>query len=201
VNLQPWVSEGSRGPNPLYLGIWYFAIKLLVEECFSLRFGVGKLKFHHCWPPLEKSFWPPPGKFHYCPPWKKIFAAPFEKNLPSFYVCIQKKFRRLRSIPHTWGGNSGFYLVQELIAIIACAKRFYSPHSAAQSTATNSPFMGKSAPLCFKWFHQNFIFQFVFAVIRIISFLRFSFFAETTANTSRVSQECRWNFVTRFQST
>jgi len=25
-----------------------------IEKCFSLSFGVGKMKFHHCWLPLEK---------------------------------------------------------------------------------------------------------------------------------------------------
>jgi len=59
--------KGGRGVlTSLEFEIWYFPISLLVEICFSLSFGVGEVKSHHCWSPalknsnfghpLEKSF-------------------------------------------------------------------------------------------------------------------------------------------------
>jgi len=50
-----WASE--EGTLPPDFEIWFFAINFLMEKC-SFSFGVGKMKFHHCWP-LKKSFRPP----------------------------------------------------------------------------------------------------------------------------------------------
>jgi len=46
------------GPCPtLDFEFWYFPMNVLEEKCFSY-FRVGKIKFHHCWHPLEKCLWP-----------------------------------------------------------------------------------------------------------------------------------------------
>jgi len=44
--------------------------------------GVGKMKFNHCWPHLEKSFW--------LPQEESTIALPLEKILPTpMVVCYR----------------------------------------------------------------------------------------------------------------
>jgi len=45
---------GRGGKVPLGFKLYYFAINVSVEKCFSFSFGVDKMKFHHCWPTLEE---------------------------------------------------------------------------------------------------------------------------------------------------
>jgi len=45
------VGTGVHGETTAFPGFWNlinFGIDFLVEKCFSLSFGVGKMKFHHC---------------------------------------------------------------------------------------------------------------------------------------------------------
>jgi len=62
--ISPWASDGGGRPP----GFWKFHQKRL----FSW-FRVGKSKFHHFWPPLEK-FWKYPLA---ASPWKKSFRRQF----------------------------------------------------------------------------------------------------------------------------
>ena len=48
---QPWRFA------PLDFKIWYFSINILAKKHFSFSFGVGKMKFNICCPPIKKSFW------------------------------------------------------------------------------------------------------------------------------------------------
>ena len=68
----PWASKGNA--FSLDFEMWHFAINSLVGKYFALTFGVGKFKFHYCWPPTKKYF---------CPPLEKSTTAPMEKILPT----------------------------------------------------------------------------------------------------------------------
>jgi len=64
----PWSSEGRAG------GRWPpLDFEIISKKRLFFQFRVGKNKFHHFWPPLEKIF----GKYPTAtPPWKKIFPTP-----------------------------------------------------------------------------------------------------------------------------
>ena len=64
----PRVSEG--GEEGLDFEIWIF--QLMVKKKNVFLFRVGKIKFHHCCPPLEKSLWPLLDNSPVGPPWKKL---------------------------------------------------------------------------------------------------------------------------------
>jgi len=50
-----WASEGGA-KIALDLKIDIFRLNIQQKRLFS-KFGMGKMKCHHLWPPLEKSFW------------------------------------------------------------------------------------------------------------------------------------------------
>jgi len=75
------VGRGQGGLCPLDFEIWHFSITLLAKKIVLVVSG-AKIKFHHFWSPLEKSFWlplenrPPSWKIHHWPPFEKILPMP-----------------------------------------------------------------------------------------------------------------------------
>ena len=66
--------------RPLDFENWYFTINFLVEKCFSLSFGMGKMNFYHFFPP-GRILLSTPGKIHHWPPDGKILPTPH-------YQCV-----------------------------------------------------------------------------------------------------------------
>jgi len=63
---------GKGGKVPTGFRNVIIAINFSVEKCFSLSFGVGKMKFHHCRPPHRKNL--------LATSWTNPLLVPLEKN-------------------------------------------------------------------------------------------------------------------------
>jgi len=53
------VEEGAGVSDPLDLEIWHFLITLFCKKILFAYFWAEKMKFHHFWLPMKKSFWRP----------------------------------------------------------------------------------------------------------------------------------------------
>jgi len=60
--MRPWASEWGAGNFSFWILQFYIFLLIFSRKTFFSYHIVGKMKFHHCWPPMEKCFWHPPAK-------------------------------------------------------------------------------------------------------------------------------------------
>jgi len=83
--------QGGQGPS-LNFEIWYFAVNLLVEKCFSPSFGVGNVKFHHS-----------------CAHWKKFFRRSWLRCYERRAHWPQREAKRKTTPVENWTPTVNFF--------------------------------------------------------------------------------------------